>query len=59
MKGCLINPLSRAVQEGKKAAADNNVMRAKPDLRVFLKWMIAGSGSVITDVIPLQAQTLT
>ena len=49
MKGCLINPLSRAVQEGKKAAADNNVMRAKPDLRVFLKWMIAGSGSVITD----------
>ena len=32
---------------------DNNVMHAKPDLRVFLKWMIAGSGSVITDVIPL------
>ena len=31
----------------------NNVMHAKPDLRVFLKWMIAGSGSVITDVIPL------
>ena len=28
-------------------------MHAKPDLRVFLKWMIAGSGSVITDVIPL------
>ena len=28
---------------------DNNVMHAKPDLRVFLKWMIAGSGSVITD----------
>ena len=26
-------------------------MHAKPDLRVFLKWMIAGSGSVITDVI--------
>ena len=51
MKGCLINPLSRAVQEGKKVAADNNVMHAKPDLRVFLKWMIAGSGSVITDVI--------
>ena len=50
MKGCLINPLSRAVQEGKKVAADNNVMHAKPDLRVFLKWMIAGSGSVITDV---------
>ena len=28
-------------------------MHAKPDLRVFLKWMIARSGSVITDVIPL------
>ena len=26
-------------------------MHAKPDLRVFLEWMIAGSGSVITDVI--------
>ena len=26
-------------------------MHAKPDLRVFLKWMIARSGSVITDVI--------
>ena len=31
----------------------NNAMHAKPDLCVFLKWMIAGSGSVITDVIPL------
>ena len=30
---------------------DNNVMHAKPDLRVFLKWM---SGSVITDVIRLK-----
>ena len=59
MKGCLINPLSRAVQEGKKAAADNNVMHAKPDLRVFLKWMIAGSGSVITDVITLQVLALS
>ena len=29
-------------------------MHAKPDLRVFLKWMIADSGSVITDVIPLE-----
>ena len=29
-------------------------MHAKPDLRVFLKWMIAGSGSVITDVICLR-----
>ena len=28
-------------------------MHTKPDLRVFLKWMIAGSGSVITDVIQL------
>ena len=28
-------------------------MHAKPDLRVFLKWMIAGSGSVIADVIRL------
>ena len=31
-------------------------MHAKPDLRVFLKWLIAGSGcsgSVITDVMPL------
>ena len=28
-------------------------MHAKPDLRVFLKWKIAGSGSVITGVIPL------
>ena len=29
-------------------------MHAKPDLRVFLEWMIAGSGSVITDVITLE-----
>ena len=29
-------------------------MHAKPDLRVVLKWEIAGSGSVIADVIPLQ-----
>ena len=28
-------------------------MHAKPDLRVVLKWMIADSGSVIADVIPL------
>ena len=26
-------------------------MHAKPDLRVFLEWMIADSDSVITDVI--------
>ena len=25
--------------------SDNNAMQPKPDLRVFLKWMIAGSGS--------------
>ena len=31
-----------------------NVMHAKPDLRVFLKWMIARSGSVITDVMCLK-----
>ena len=30
-------------------------MHAKPDLRAFLKWMIAGSGSVITDVITSNA----
>ena len=29
-------------------------MHAKPDLRVVLEWVIAGSGSVITDVIPLR-----
>jgi len=26
-------------------------MHTKPDLRVFLKWVIARSGSVITDVM--------
>ena len=31
-------------------------MHAKPDLRVFLKWMIAGSGSVITAVITLELE---
>ena len=34
-------------------------MHAKPDLRVFLKWMIAGSGSVITAVITLNMIFLT
>ena len=29
-------------------------MHAKPDLRVVLEWKIAGSGSVIADVIPLK-----
>ena len=33
-------------------------MHAKPDLRVVLKWMIAGSGSVIADVIPLTSLRL-
>ena len=33
---------------------DNNVMHAKPDLRVFLKWMITRSGSVITAVMSLK-----
>ena len=33
-------------------------MHAKPDLRVFLKWMIAGSGSVIADVITLMKYVL-
>ena len=33
--------------------SDNNVMHTKPDLCVFLKWMIARSGSVITDVMCL------
>ena len=28
-----------------------NAMHAKPDLRVFLKWKITRSGSVIMDVI--------
>jgi len=37
-----------------KKLRDNNVMHAKPDLRVFLKWMITRSGSVITDVITLE-----
>ena len=36
-----------------RKSANNNVMHAKPDLRVFLKWMIADSGSVITDVMSL------
>ena len=33
---------------------DNNAMHAKPDLRLLLKWMIAGSGSVIADVVQLK-----
>ena len=32
-------------------------MHTKPDLRVFLKWSIAGSGSVITDVIQFMNET--
>ena len=34
-------------------------MHAKPDLRVFLKWMIYRSGSVITDVIMLMNNRIT
>ena len=37
-----------------RQSADNNVMHAKPDLRVFLKWMVIRSGSVITDVMLLK-----
>jgi len=33
-------------------------MHAKPDLRVVLNWMIAGSGSVITAVIRLKSNAL-
>ena len=29
-------------------------MNAKPDLRVVIEWTIAGSGSVISAVIPLR-----
>ena len=43
----------------RQIAADNNVMHAKPDLRVLLKWMIARSGSVITDVMSLDANGST
>jgi hypothetical protein len=35
-----------------------NVMHAKPDLRVFLKWMINCSGSVITAVMRTEVQRL-
>ena len=37
--------------------ADNNVMHAKPGLRVFLKWKIYRPGSVITAVIRLKLKT--
>ena len=32
-------------------AVSNLSMHAKPGLRLFLKWRIAGSGSVIADVV--------
>ena len=32
----------------------DNVVHAKPDLRVFLRWMIGCYGSVITDIIPFK-----
>jgi hypothetical protein len=35
-------------------SANSNAMYAKSGLRVFSKWMIYRSGSVITDVIPLE-----
>ena len=38
-------------------ALDNNAMHAKPDLRVFLKWKIARSGSAIADVIRLRKKS--
>jgi hypothetical protein len=34
--------------------SDNNTMHAKPDLRVFEKWMIDRSGSVIAAVRRLE-----
>ena len=34
-------------------------MHAKPDLRVVLKWVIAGSGPVIADVITLMKHLLS
>ena len=37
---------------------DNNVMHAKPDLRVVLKWMIYRSGSVIATVIRLRGEEM-
>jgi hypothetical protein len=43
--------LSAAYVFKDRESVDNNVMHAKPDLRVLLKWMINRSGSVITDVI--------
>ena len=39
------------IGDGDRQTRHNNVMHAKPDLRVVLKWMIYRSGSVITDVI--------
>ena len=38
-----------------QTATDNNVMHAKPDLRVVLKWKIYRPDSVIADVIPLNS----
>ena len=32
-----------------------NTLHTEPDLRVVLKWTIAGSGSVIADVMPPRA----
>ena len=56
----LVECLSKEETENKyrglaphKITPMSGVLHAKPDLRVFLKWKIAGSGSVIADVIPL------
>ena len=38
-------------------SADNKTMHAKPDVRVFLKWMITRSSSVILDVIQLKCMS--
>ena len=43
--------LSRRCKVVGRRSRDNNVMHAKPGLRVVLGWKIARPGSVITDVI--------
>ena len=60
---CAVNCMQRFMPERKKRLSlnwqDNNAMHAKPDLRVVLEWKIAGSGSVIADVImPLQRSVI-
>ena len=43
--------INRNTTDTDHIARHNNTMHAKPDLRVVLKWKIAGSGSVIAAVI--------